>query len=172
MSIEAKLATMSLTLPAPPPPAGNYVGSVRIGDLLFVGGNIGRLNGEALVFTGKVGAEVTIEQAYEMARRCALNHLAAIKAALGDLDRVERVVKLTGYVNAAPGFVDMPSVINGESDLLVALWGDRGRHARAAIGVASLSRNAPVEIEMLVRVRGDGESAADAQFASQYSRSL
>jgi enamine deaminase RidA (YjgF/YER057c/UK114 family) len=88
-----------------------------------------------------------------MARRCALNHLAAIKAALGDLDRVERVVKVTGYVNAAPGFNEMPKVINGESDLLVELWGERGRHARAALGVASLSRDAPVEIEVIVRVR-------------------
>ena len=153
MIIEDKLAAMGLALPTPPTPAGNYVGSVHIDRLLFVGGNVGRLNGAPPAHTGKVGADVSVEQAYAMARCCALNHLAAIKAALGDLDRVERVVKLTGYVNAAPGFVDMPKVINGESDLLVELFGDRGRHARAAIGVASLSANAPVEIEMIVRVR-------------------
>jgi len=100
--------------------------------LLLVGGNVGRLNAEPLAYTGKVGGDVTLEQAYEMARRCALNHLAAIKAAPGDLDRVERVVKVTGYVNAAPGFNEMPKVINGESDLLVELWGEQGRHARAA----------------------------------------
>ena len=105
-----------------------------VDNLLFVGGNVGRLNAEPLAYTGKVGGEVMLEQAYEMARRCALNHLAAIKAALGDLDRVERVVKVTGYVNAAPGFNEMPKVINGESDLLVELLGEQGRHARAARG--------------------------------------
>ena len=132
MDIEKRLSALGLELPAPPTPAGNYVGSVRVDNLLFVGGNVGRLNAEPLKYTGKVGGEVTLEQAYEMARRCALNHLAAIKAALGDLDRVERVVKVTGYVNAAPGFNEMPKVINGESDLLVELWGEQGRHARAA----------------------------------------
>ena len=90
MDIEKRLSALGLTLPAPPTPAGNYVGSVRVDNLLFVGGNVGRLNAEPLEYTGKVGGEVTLEQAYEMARRCALNHLAAIKAALGDLDRVER----------------------------------------------------------------------------------
>jgi enamine deaminase RidA (YjgF/YER057c/UK114 family) len=153
MDIEKRLSALGLELPAPPTPAGNYVGSVRVDNLLFVGGNVGRLNAEPLEYTGKVGREVTLEQANEMARRCALNHLAAIKAALGDLDRVERVVKVTGYVNAAPGFNEMPKVINGESDLLVELWGEQGRHARAALGVASLSRDAPVEIEVIVRVR-------------------
>ena len=153
MDIEKRLAALGLTLPAPPTPEGNYVGAVRVDNLLFVGGNVGGLNAEPLEYTGKVGGEVTLEQAYEMARRCALNHLAAIKAALGDLGRVERVVKVTGYVNAAPGFSEMPKVINGESDLLVELWGEQGRHARAALGVASLSRDAPVEIEVIVRIR-------------------
>ena len=159
MDIEKRLAALGLTLPAPPTPAGNYVGSVRVDNLLFVGGNVGRLNAEPLRYTGKVGGEVTLEQAYEMARRCALNHLAAIKAALGDLDRVERVVKVTGYVNAAPGFNEMPKVINGESDSLVELWGEQGRHARAALGVASLSHDAPVEIEVIVRIRDDAACA-------------
>ena len=93
------------------------------------------------------------EQAYEAARNCALNHLAIMKAALGDLDRVERIVKVLSYVNAAPGFTDMPKVANGESDLLVQLWGERGRHTRAAVGVASLSQDAPVENEITVQVR-------------------
>lgn len=153
MNIEAKLASQGLVLPAPPRPAGNYVGWAQVESLLFVGGNVGRLNGQPLKYTGKVGAEVTLPQAYEMARHCALNHLAAIKAALGDLDRVERIVKVLGYVNVAPGFTDMPKVVNGESDLLVELWGDRGRHARAAVGVASLSREAPVETEVIVQIR-------------------
>ena len=152
MTIEDKLASLGLALPAPPSPAGNYVGWAQADRLLFVGGNVGRLNGQPPKYTGKVGAEVTVPQAYEMARHCALNHLAAIKAALGDFERVERIVKVNGYVNVAPGFEDMPSVINGESDLLVELFGERrGRHARVALGVASLSRG--VETEITVQVR-------------------
>jgi enamine deaminase RidA (YjgF/YER057c/UK114 family) len=100
-----------------------------------------------------VGDTVTLEQAYEAARNCALNHLAIIKTALGDLDRVERIVKVLGYVNVAPGFTDMPKVINGESDLLVKLWGERGQHTRAAVGVSSLSRNSPVETEVTLQVK-------------------
>jgi enamine deaminase RidA (YjgF/YER057c/UK114 family) len=152
MEIERKLVELGYTLPEPPVPRATYIGCVRVGKLLFVGGNIGRIEGR-LKYAGKVGAEVTVEQAYEMARCCALNHLAIMKAALGDLDRVERIVKVTGYVNAAPGFRDMPRVVNGESDLLVQLWGERGQHARAAIGVASLSQDAPVETELIAEVR-------------------
>jgi enamine deaminase RidA (YjgF/YER057c/UK114 family) len=153
MSVEDRLSTLGLVLPALPTPAGNYVPWVEMERLLYVGGNVGGLNGERPKYVGKVGAEVTLEQAYEMARSCALNHLAAMKAALGDFERIERVVKVTGYVNVAPGFVDMPRVINGESDLLVEVLGERGRHARAAIGVTSLSRGAPVETEVIVRLR-------------------
>jgi enamine deaminase RidA (YjgF/YER057c/UK114 family) len=153
MDIEAKLSALGLELPAPPTPAGNYIGFLQMEDLLFVGGNTGRLNGEPPKYTGKVGSEVTTAQAYEMARCCALNHLSAMRRALGDLDRVERIVRVSGYVNVAPGFVEMPKVINGESDLLVELWGDRGRHIRVALGVASLSSNAPVETEIIVRVK-------------------
>jgi len=153
MEIEKKLAELGLKLPSPPQPAATYIGYVRVGNLLFVGGNIGRLNGQPLKYSGKVGDKVTLEQAYEMARNCALNHLAIIKSALGSLDRVERIVKVTGYVNVAPGFTDMPKVVNGESDLLVQLWGERGEHTRAAIGVASLSREAPVETEVIVQIR-------------------
>ena len=152
MEIEKKLNAMGVQLPNPPVPAANYIGSVRAGTLLFVGGNIGRING-VLKYRGKVGDAVTLEQAYEAARNCALNHLATIKAALGDLDRVERIVKVLGYVNVAPGFTDMPRVINGESDLLVSLWGEKGQHTRAAVGVASLSQDAPVETEVTVQVR-------------------
>jgi enamine deaminase RidA (YjgF/YER057c/UK114 family) len=152
MEIENKLKDLGFSLPTPPVPAANYIGYVRVGDLLFVGGNIGRINGE-LKFAGKVGDTVTLEQAYEAARNCALNHLAIIKTALGDLDRVERIVKVLGYVNVAPGFTDMPKVINGESDLLVKLWGERGQHTRAAVGVSSLSRNSPVETEVTLQVK-------------------
>ena len=151
--IEQKLAALGFDLPQPPKPAANYIGSVKVGNLLFVGGNIGRLNGQPPKHVGKVGDTVTLEQAYEMARHCALNHLAIIKAALGSLDRVKRIVKVLGYVNVAPGFQDMPKVVNGESDLLVQLWGSRGEHARAAVGVASLSKDAPVETEIIVQVK-------------------
>jgi len=151
VEIENKLKEMGFELPNPPLPAANYIGCVRVGNLLFVGGNIGRINGE-LRYSGKVGDKVTLEQAYEAARNCALNHLAIIKAAIGDLDK-ERIVKVLGYVNVAPGFHDMPKVVNGESDLLVRLWGGRGQHARAAVGVASLSREAAVETEVIVQIR-------------------
>jgi enamine deaminase RidA (YjgF/YER057c/UK114 family) len=152
MEIENKLRALGYELPRVPQPAANYIGWVRVGNLLFIGGNIGRINGE-IKYRGKVGDQITLEQAYDAARNCALNHLAIIKAALGDLDRVERIVKVIGYVNVAPGFVDMPKVVNGESDLLVQLFGERGRHTRAAVGVSSLSQDAPVENEITVQVK-------------------
>jgi enamine deaminase RidA (YjgF/YER057c/UK114 family) len=152
VEIEKKLNALGFQVPEVPGAAGNYIGSVRVGNLLFVGGNTGRING-VRKYEGKVGDTVTLEQAYVMARECALNHLAVIKAALGDLDRVERIVKVLAYINVAPGFKDMAKVANGESDLLVNLWGERGQHARAAIGVASLGGDAPVETEIIVQVR-------------------
>ena len=152
MEIEKRLNELGFELPNPPAPAANYIGYVRVGNLLFIGGNIGRING-VLKYRGKVGEAVMLEQAYEMARNCALNHLAIMKAALGDLDQVERIVKVLGYVNVAPGFTDMPKVVNGESDLLVQVFGERGRHTRAAVGVASLSQDSPVETEVTVQVK-------------------
>jgi enamine deaminase RidA (YjgF/YER057c/UK114 family) len=152
MEIEKRLQELGYQLPNPPVPAANYIGSVRVGNILFVGGNIGRING-SFKYRGKVGAAVSLEQAYDAARNCALNHLAIIKAALGDLDQVERIVKVLGYVNVAPGFDQMPKVVNGESDLLVQLWGERGQHSRAAVGVASLSQDAPVETEVIVQIK-------------------
>ena len=151
--IEQKLNTLGYELPQPPKPAATYISHVRVGDLLFVGGNIGRLNGQPPKYAGKVGDTVTLDQAYEMARHCALNHLAIIKSALGSLDRVKRIVKVLGFVNVASGFQDMPKVVNGESDLLVQLWGKQGEHARAAVGVAAISKNSPVETEVIVQVR-------------------
>lgn len=152
MEIEQRLKQLGYELPQPPVPAANYIGCVRVGNLLFIGGNIGRINGQ-LRYRGKVGDKVTLEQAYEVARDCALNHLAIMKAALGDLDHVDRIVKVLGYVNVAPGFTDMPKVVNGESDLLVQVFGEHGRHTRAAVGVASLSQDSPVETEVTVQVK-------------------
>ena len=152
MEIENKLKALGIELPNPPTPAANYIGYVRVGNLLFIGGNIGRIDG-VIKYRGKVGAEISVEQAYDAARNCALNHLAIMKSALGDLDKVERIVKVLGYVNVAPGFVDMPKVVNGESDLLVQVFGEKGQHTRAAIGVAALSQDAPVENEITVQVK-------------------
>ncbi len=153
MEIENKLNALGFELPVIGPPAGTYISSVKVDNLLFVGGNIGRLNGEPLKYKGHVGDTVTLDQGYEMARNCALNHLSKIKTALGDLDRVERIVQVTGYVSVAPGFFDMPKVINGESDLLVQLWGEKGEHTRIALGVAALSSDAPVENEIIVQAK-------------------
>jgi enamine deaminase RidA (YjgF/YER057c/UK114 family) len=153
MEIEKKLVALGIVLPAPPTPAAHYIPYVRVGNLLFVGGNTGKLNGQPHKYIGKVGDRVTLEQGYEMARHCALNHLAIIKSALQDLDRVERYVKLIGYVNVAPGFTRMPQVINGASDVFIELWGERGEHARAAVGVASLANEAPVETEVIVQIK-------------------
>lgn len=152
MTIESRLKELGFELPKPPPAAGNYIGSRQSDNILFVGGNTGRVNG-VRKFNGKVGAGVTLEQAYEMARFCALNHLAGIKAVLGDVERVDHMIMLTGYVNVAPGFTQLPEVVNGASDLLVKLWGERGEHTRCAIGVASLGGDAPVETTLVLRVK-------------------
>jgi enamine deaminase RidA (YjgF/YER057c/UK114 family) len=151
-TVEDRLRDLGLTLPAAPKPAAQYVSCVRVGDLLYISGNIGEIDG-APKYLGKVGAEVSLEQAYEMARSCVLNHLAIIKAEYGTFDAVDRIVRLTGYVNSAPGFTTLAKVTNGGSDLLVELFGDRGRHARTTIGVSMLARNAPVETELLVALK-------------------
>ena len=130
------------------------MGAVQVGELLFIGGVTCRIEGQ-LKFRGKVGREVSQEQAYEAARWCCLNHLAIIKAFLGDLDRVERIVKVVVHVNSAPGFNQQPAVANGQSDLLVKLWGDAGRHTRLALGAAELFDDIPVETEIIVQVRRD-----------------
>ena len=152
MKIEAKLKAMGLALPPVPAAVASYIPFVQVGNLLFIAGTTGEQDGKP-PYAGRVGAEVTVEQAREAARRCALNHLAMMRAALGDLDRVERIVRLIGYVHSAPGFTDQPAVINGESDLYIALWGEKGRHARAALGGGPFYANAPVETEVIVQVK-------------------
>ncbi len=149
--VEAKLAEMNLELPAPPAPVANYVRCVRTGNLVFVSGH-GPTRDGAYLFQGKVGAERTVEEGYEAAKLVMLNCLSTLKQELGDLDRVTRVVKLLGMVNCTPDFGDHPRVINGASDLLVALYGERGRHARSAVGMGSLPGGITVEIEMIVEV--------------------
>ncbi|MCJ7823874.1 MAG: RidA family protein [Anaerolineales bacterium] len=151
MDIEARLKELGFTLPEPPQPVAAYVPAVQVGDLLFLSGTTCYKDGEFL-FTGRVGAELTIEQGYIAARQTALNLLSVIKATLGSLERVERVVKLNGYVNCAPDFDRQPEVINGASELLQELYGERGKHARTAIGVSDLPAHIPVEIELIVQV--------------------
>jgi enamine deaminase RidA (YjgF/YER057c/UK114 family) len=151
MKIEEKLTQMGLALPTPAAPAGNYVGAVRAGNLLFVSGHGPRRQGEAYI-TGKVGRDLTTEQAYEAAKVVMLNCLASVKREIGDLDRVKRIVKLLGMVNCTEDFTEQPKVINGASDLLVALYGEAGRHARSAVGMQQLPMSIPVEIEMIIEV--------------------
>lgn len=150
MRIEQELERLGLPLPEVAVSVGSFIPAVQTGNLVFVSGNTGA---RLYDFRGKLGQDVTIEQGYEAARCAILGCLAAAHAILGDLDRIERVVKLLGFVNAGPGFIETPSVINGASDLLIALYGENGKHARSAIGVAALPGNAPVEVEMVVQVR-------------------
>ena len=149
--IEARLKTLGLTLPAAPAAVANYVPFVVAGNLLFVSGQISKA-GDGTVVTGKLGESVSVEQGRAAARLCALNILAQVKAALGDLDRVRRCVKLTGFVSCVPAFKDQPAVVNGCSDLLVEVLGDAGRHTRSAVGAASLPLDVSVEIEAIFEI--------------------
>ena len=151
MSIEAKIAELGLELPAAPAPAGNYVPTVRTGNLLYVSGSLALKDGE-ITHPGQVGNEQTVESAYEGARIAALNAMAAIKGEMGSLDAVKRIVMVNGFVNAVPDFGESPRVLNGASDLFVAVFGEKGKHARAAVAVAGLPRHSAVEIQIVVEV--------------------
>ena len=151
MSIEAKLAELGLQLPDPPAVAGSYVPFVRTGNLLYLAGTVSAFNGK-MTHTGQVGKEQTVQAGYESAKICALNTLANIKAATGSLDSVKRFVMVNGFVNAVDGFTDSPAVINGASDLFVKIFGDAGRHARAAVAVNGLPRGSTAEIQVVVEL--------------------
>ena len=150
-TIDKKLEEIGIALPTPAAPVANYVGFVRTGRLLFVSGQLCLVHG-ALVATGKLGSQVTVEQGQAAARACAINLLAQVKAALGDLDKVARVVRLGGFINSSPDFLDGPKVMNGASDLMVAVFGEKGRHARTTVGVAVLPADAAVEVEGTLEV--------------------
>jgi len=150
--VEKKLSELGIILPVPASPIANYVGFVRTGALLFVSGQICLESGGKLVARGKLGENVAIEDGQRAARACAINLLAQVKVALGDLDKVVRVVRLGGFINSDPAFVDGPKVMNGASDLVVEVFGDKGRHARSTVGVASLPLDAAVEVEGLFEV--------------------
>jgi enamine deaminase RidA (YjgF/YER057c/UK114 family) len=148
MSAEARLQELGIVLPPPPAAAGLYASVVQTGSLLFVAGQVPVAGGK-VVRTGKCGAEVSIEDGQELARICTLNALAAVRQHLGSLDRVTQVVRVGGFVASASGFTDQPKVVNGASQLLIDIFGDAGRHARAAVGVAELPLGVPVEVEFL-----------------------
>jgi len=148
--IEARLKELGITLPALPQPGGNYLPARTVGRMVYLAGVISIVGGE--VITGTVGAGRTVEQGYAAARACALTQLAVLASHLGSLDEVKNIVTVNGYVNAVPGFPDSPKVINGASDLFVEVFGEAGRHARTAIGVPALPRNALVELQMTVEV--------------------
>ena len=150
--VEERIKELGIELPIPGAPVANYVNSVRTGNLVFMAGK-GPKNEDGSNVTGKVGVDLTIEEGYEAARKTAIQQLAALKAEIGDLNKVVRIVKVLGMVNAESGFTDQPEVINGFSDLMVEVFGTRGKHARAAVGMASLPRNIACEIEMIVEVR-------------------
>ncbi len=152
MSYEARLAELKITLPPAPKPVATYVPAVRAGDLLFLSGT-GPFKDGVIAFAGKLGKDLTVEQGYEAARLTLLNSLAMVRQELGTLDRVTRVVRLTGHVASAEGFTQQPAVINGASDLLVQIFGDAGRHARLALGAAELPLNMAIELELILQVR-------------------
>ena len=148
---EKRLAALGIELPTPPPPVANYVRAVTTGNLVFLAGH-GPLKADGTYVTGRLGKDLKLEEGYEAARLTAIALLASLKAEIGELSRVKRVVKVHGMVNSDPAFTDQPKVINGCSDLLVSIFGDRGKHARAAVGMASLPIGIAVEIEMVVEV--------------------
>jgi len=153
VSVKEKLALLGLTLPTSAAPVAAYVPAVKTGNLVFTAGQLPVVDGK-LVLTGKVGSDVTPEDAKKMAEICALNALATISL-VADIDQIEKIIRVGGFVNGVPGFVAIPAVVNGASELLIKLFGDvNGKHARTAVGVAELPLNAPVEIEMVVQLKG------------------
>lgn len=149
--IEARLAKLGIALPPAPNPVANYVPFLAAGDLLFISGQIAKA-ADGSIAKGRLGAGTTVEEGQAAARLCALNILAQAKSALGNLDRVAQVMRLTGFVAATPEFTDHPMVVNGASDLMVAVLGDQGKHTRAAVGVASLPMGSAVEVDAILRI--------------------
>ena len=152
MQAETRLKERNITLPKPSTPLANYVGAVQVGNLLFLAGHGPIRSDGKPAARGKLGRELSVEQGYQVAREVGLNLLATARASLGTLDRVKRIVKVLGMVNSAEGFGEQPKVINGFSDLMVEVFGDAGKHARSAVGMAELPWGIPVEIEMILEV--------------------
>lgn len=151
--IEQKLIELGKQLPQPVTPLASYVPALRTGDFVFTSGQVPMVNG-AMLFSGITGANVSLEQAKACAELCVLNCLAAVKSVTGSLEKIEQIVKLSVFVASTSEFTDQPLVANGASDLLIQLFGEKGKHTRCAVGVSSLPKNAPVEIEMIVKLNG------------------
>jgi enamine deaminase RidA (YjgF/YER057c/UK114 family) len=152
-AVEKKLAELGITLPAPARPVANYIPYTRAGALLFVSGQLCFDDGGKLVAKGQLGGGVSLEDGQRAARACAINVLAQVKAAVGELDQINQVVRLGGFINSVPSFTEGPIVMNGASDLMVEVFGDRGRHARTTVGVAALPGDAAVEVEAVFEVK-------------------
>ena len=150
--VRAKLAELGLTLPIAAKPIAAYVPAVRTGNLVFTAGQLPLIDGKISI-VGKVGGPVTVEQAKELAQVCALNCLSAV-ATVADIDDIVKIVRVVGYVNGVPGFINQPAVVNGVSELFVHIWGEAGKHARSAVGIAELPLDSPVEVELTVELRG------------------
>lgn len=169
MGAEARLKERGITLPATPEPVANYVRAVRSGNLLFLAGHVPIRDGQ-FTYIGKLGKEFSVEEGYQAARLVGLNLLASARAALGSLDRVKRVVKVLGMVNSAEGFGDQPKVVNGFSDLMVEVFGEAGRHARSAVGMAELPLGVAVEVEAIFEVADAAGTTRTAQARRKASR--
>jgi enamine deaminase RidA (YjgF/YER057c/UK114 family) len=169
MGAEARLRQLGLDLPQPPRPMGSYVTAVRTGNLLFLSGH-GPVRDGGVAYTGRVGADLSVEEGQQAARLTGLNLLATAREALGSLDRVRRVVKVLGLVSCTDGFTEQPKVINGFSDLMVEVFGEAGRHARSAVGAGSLPFGIPVEIEMVLEVSGPRGASAGRRTAPPPAR--
>lgn len=150
--VEQKLQQMGIEIKSPPAPLAAYIPAIRTGDYVYTSGQIPLADGE-LKYKGKLGGEFSVEEGYAAARLCAINCLSAIKGVIGDLDLIEQVVKVTGFVNSAPGFADQPKVINGASELLGEVFGESGKHTRSAVGVSELPVDSAVEVEVIVRLK-------------------
>ena len=151
MQIEKRLEELGITLPLAATPVANYVTTVQTGNLVFTSGH-GPGTGEGKIYKSQLGTDAEIEDGYQSARQVAINLIGTLKQALGDLDRIQRIVKMVGFVNSAPTFTDQPAVVNGASDLFVEVFGDRGKHTRSAVGMSQLPGGIPVEVEMVVEI--------------------
>jgi enamine deaminase RidA (YjgF/YER057c/UK114 family) len=160
MGAEARIKELGITLPSPPKPMGNYIPGVRVGNLLFLSGHGPIRVGDQPLTRGKVGRDMSTEEAYKVAREVGINLLGSARAVLGSLDKIKRVVKVLGMVNAVDGFGEQPKVINGFSDLMVEVFGENGRHARSAVGMGSLPAGIPVEIEMILELNASAGAPA------------
>ena len=154
MSIEEKIKELGIELPETPAPIAEYIPAKRVNDLVYVSGQ-GPIKEGEFIYIGKVGGSVNLDEAYQCAQQCCLNALAAVKSVIGSLDEVEEIVKLRGFVNSKDDFLEQPKVINGASELLVKIFGEKGRHARAALGTSVLPDDIPVELEMIVKVKSN-----------------